>query len=45
MVGNLELDQDFKEFVESSNANKVGYLVVDGYAVAAHGHPHYTKDL
>lgn len=38
-------NQDFKEFIESLNANKVRYLVVGGYAVALHGHPRYTKDL
>jgi predicted nucleotidyltransferase len=37
--------QDFKEFIESLNANQVHYLVVGGYAVALHGHPRYTKDL
>lgn len=44
MDGNLTLDPDFKEFVESLNANNVRYLVVGGYAVAFHGHPRYTKD-
>jgi len=39
------LSQDFKEFIESLNANHVRYLVVGGYAVALHGHPRYTKDL
>ena len=39
------LNQDFKEFIESLNANQVRYLVVGGYAVAAHGHPRYTKDI
>lgn len=39
------LSQDFKEFIESLNANNVRYLVVGGYALAAHGHPRYTKDL
>jgi len=39
------LNQDFKEFVESLNANHVRYLVVGGYAVAFHGHPRYTKDI
>jgi len=38
-------NQDFKEFIESLNANLVRYLVVGGYAVAFHGHPRYTKDL
>jgi hypothetical protein len=36
---------DFKEFIESLNANHVRYLVIGGYAVAFHGHPRYTKDL
>lgn len=39
------LNQDFKEFIESLNANHVRYLVVGGYAVALHGHPRYTKDI
>ncbi len=39
------LNQDFKEFIESLNANHVRYLVVGGYAVAFHGHPRYTKDI
>jgi predicted nucleotidyltransferase len=38
-------NQDFKEFIESLNANLVQYLIVGGYAVALHGHPRYTKDL
>ena len=39
------LNKDFKEFVELLNKNRVKYLVVDGYAVALHGYPRYTKDL
>jgi hypothetical protein len=38
-------NQDFKEFIESLNANQVRYLVVGGYAVALHGYPRFTKDL
>ncbi len=38
-------NQDFKEFIESLNANQARYLVIGGYAVALHGHPRYTKDL
>lgn len=45
MVGNLTLNQDFREFIESLNASDVRYLVIGGYAVALHGHPRYTKDL
>ena len=39
------LNQDFKEFIASLNANGVRYLVVGGCAVALHGHPRYTKDI
>lgn len=39
------LSQDFKEFIQSLNANDVQYLIIGGYAVALHGHPRYTKDL
>jgi hypothetical protein len=41
----MVINQDFREFIESLNENKVNYLVVGGYAVAFHGNPHYTKDL
>jgi hypothetical protein len=41
----MMLNQDFKEFIQSLNANGVRYLVVGGYAVAVHGHPRYTKDM
>ncbi len=39
------LNPDFREFIQSLNANGVRYLVVGGYAVAIHGHPRYTKDI
>jgi hypothetical protein len=39
------LSRDFREFIESLNANSVRYLVVGGYAVALHGYPRYTKDI
>jgi hypothetical protein len=39
------LNRDFKEFVESFNAAEVEYLLVGGYALAAHGHPRYTGDI
>jgi len=39
------ISKDFREFIELLNAAKVRYLVVDGYAVAVHGYPRYTKDL
>ena len=39
------LNQDFKEFIQSLNANQVRYLVIGGYAVALHGYPRFTKDI
>ena len=41
----MELDRDFKEFIQLLNANKVEYLVVGGYAVGAYGYPRYTGDI
>ena len=41
----MELDRDFSEFIESCAAHDVRFLIVGGYAVAAHGHPRFTKDL
>lgn len=39
------LHKDFREFAESLNAAAVEYLLVGGYALAAHGHPRYTGDI
>jgi hypothetical protein len=39
------LNRDFKEFVALFNAHAVEYLVVGGYALAAHGRPRYTGDI
>ncbi|MGQ0573510.1 MAG: nucleotidyl transferase AbiEii/AbiGii toxin family protein [Pseudonocardia sp.] len=41
----MELDRDFSEFIACCAAREVRFLVVGGYALAAHGHPRYTKDL
>jgi hypothetical protein len=41
----MELDQNFKEFVELLNRHKVEYLIIGGYAVIAHGYPRSTGDL
>lgn len=41
----MQLDRDFKEFLECLAGRDVRFLVVGGYAVAAHGHPRYTGDL
>jgi hypothetical protein len=41
----MQLDPDFRDFVELFTANDVRFLIVGGYAVAAHGLPRYTGDL
>ena len=41
----MELDKDFKEFVELLNDKNVEYMVVGGYSVAHHGFPRYTGDF
>ncbi len=41
----MELNPDFQEFLRSFAAHDVRFLIVGGYALAAHGHPRYTKDL
>ena len=41
----MNLNEDFKEFLQFLNSNSVRYLVIGGYAVAAHGHVRYTKDI
>lgn len=41
----MKLDRDFLEFCAALSANGARYLIVGGYAVAAHGSVRYTKDL
>jgi hypothetical protein len=41
----MQLNRDFSEFIACFTARDVRFLIVGGYAVAAHGHPRYTKDL
>jgi hypothetical protein len=41
----IQLHPDFKEFLKLLNSAGTEYLVVDGYAVAYHGHPRATGDL
>ncbi|MFT5915882.1 MAG: hypothetical protein ACI81T_002385 [Bacteroidia bacterium] len=41
----MELDKDFREFIELLNEHEVKYLVIGGYAVNFHGYPRYTKDI
>ena len=39
------LNNDFRAFAELLNASGVESMVVEGYALAAHGHPRYTGDI
>lgn len=41
----IELPNDFKEFLKLLNSHEVKYLVVGGYAVGYHGYPRATNDL
>jgi hypothetical protein len=41
----MELNPDFKEFIQLLNSHQVRYLVVGGYAVGFHGYPRYTGDI
>ena len=41
----MELDKDFSEFVESFIEYDVRFMIVGGYALAAHGLPRATGDL
>jgi hypothetical protein len=38
------LTEDFVEFIECCVAREVRFLIVGGYALAAHGYPRATKD-
>jgi len=40
-----QLPQDFKEFLQLLNDNKVEYLLIGGYAVGYHGYPRATVDM
>lgn len=41
----LELPNDFKEFLKLLRAHGVEYLLIGGYAVGVHGRPRFTNDL
>jgi predicted nucleotidyltransferase len=40
-----QLPEEFKEFVQCLNENKIKYLLVGGWAVGIYGHPRATKDI
>jgi len=41
----MEVQKDFKEFLELLNEQKVEFILVGAYALAFHGAPRYTGDL
>jgi hypothetical protein len=41
----LELPDDFKEFLRLLNSYQVEYLLIGGYAVGYHGYPRATNDM
>lgn len=41
----IELPNDFKDFLRLLNSNQVEYLLIGGYAVGYHGYPRATNDL
>src|SRR5690349_1166186 len=41
----FELPRDFKELLESLNANNVRYLLIGGYAVGIYGYSRSTNDI
>jgi hypothetical protein len=41
----IELQKDFKEFIVLLDKHDVAYLIVGGFAVAAHGYPRFTGDI
>ena len=41
----VKLPLDFREFLSLLHTHRVKYLLVGGYAVAAHGYPRFTGDM
>ena len=41
----MEVQEDFREFLELLNKHKVQFIIVGGYALAFHGAPRYTGDI
>ena len=41
----MEVQEDFREFLELLNAHKVQFIIVGGYALAFHGAPRFTSDI
>lgn len=44
-MATIRLTQDFKEFLQLLDSEKIEYLLIGGYAVALYGYVRPTKDL
>jgi len=44
-MGKKQLPQDFKDFINLLNSNKVKYLLLGGWSVGFYGNPRATKDI
>ena len=42
---NVELPEDFSEFLKLLNDHRVKYLLIGGYAVGYYGYPRTTADM
>lgn len=45
MAGTASIPRDWSELLELFGSVGIDYLVIGAYALAAHGHERYTKDL
>ncbi|MBF0104237.1 MAG: hypothetical protein HQM16_02810 [Deltaproteobacteria bacterium] len=41
----MDVNKDFKEFLELLNRHNCKYVIVGGYAVIFHGYPRFTGDI
>src|SRR2546430_11873150 len=44
-MATIKLTQDFKEFLQLLNSEKIEYLLIGGYAVGLYGYVRGTKDM
>lgn len=44
-MATIKLTQDFREFLQLLNSEKIEYLLIGGYAVASYGYVRPTKDM
>jgi len=44
-MATIKLTQDFKEFLQLLDSEKIEYLLIGGYAVGLHGYVRGTKDM